>query len=130
MNKNYKKEIQALAIKYRATPLGGKRADEWMNKYAHSAQYGLCTLSDFYDTWSDDKAEAFKECVKQMLADKGTGLYIVSASKFAFSVGYAVREGYLVIITKDNCYIVRMDRDYMRNYSYIWPEWRTKSEAR
>ena len=130
MNKNNKKEIQALAVKYRATPLGGSRADEWVDKYAHSAQYDLSTLSDFYATWSDDKAKAFKECIKQMLADQGSGLYILSASNWAFSVGYVVREGALVIITKNNRYIVRVSPDYMRNYSYIWPEWRTKSDVR
>ena len=112
-----------LERKYSARLLGGGRAKGFLEAFADAAQNDNGTLSDYYGSWSDKKAEAFWACVKEMSANGGEDGRIISASQWAFTFGYVTEEGYLVVITKKHRYLVEVGADYMANYAWRFPCW-------
>lgn len=114
---------QELERKYNARLLGGKRAKGFLEAFADATQRGKNTLTDYYRSWSDKKAEDFWACVKDETAKDGESGRIIAASGWAFTYSYIVEEGYLVVITKKNRYLVAVEADYMANYSWRFPRW-------
>ena len=83
--------------------------------YARTFGYRGTTLSDVYKTYSYEKEKAYKRCRDMfMLTDMSDNFAIVSANSFSFACAWDGKdhngERICCYITKDNDYIIYMDR--------------------
>ena len=129
MKNSIKKELSdivALAVKYRAKPLAGARAERYRGLFAGAVQWDIVSPSQCYRRWSDSKNDFLREASKWLRADNGDITHIIAYSRSAITIGYAVREGAAIIMTPRNRYIISLPADYMANWSIYWPEWKRK----
>lgn len=70
------------------------------------------SLYNVYTTFSQKKAEAYEDCLREKVEDKGDNFRIISASGYKFSVAWEFSfEGHEAtkIRTADNTYVVLLD---------------------
>lgn len=87
-----------------------QKQENMFHRYCNS---NATSLHDVYKTWSNDKEEAFKYCLRDMKEHGGQDMRITSASQNFFSCAYR-------IIRDDGAYLVY--HTYANRFEFMYME--------
>lgn len=80
-----------------------KRGKSFIMAFADSSAK---ELRDVYGRWSDEKQNAYNDCKSMCDKENGSQFCIISAGRFAFSVGWVTDEG-LRVETAKGSYLIK-----------------------
>lgn len=89
-----------------------QRQEDMFHRYCNSS---ATSLHDVYKSWSDEKEEAYKYCLRDMKEHGGQDMRITGANGFVFSCAYR-------IIRDDGAYLVYHTRCNRFEFMYM-EEW-------